>query len=44
MHSYTNIAKALGLSYNLVQHICRFKPVPERKKKYKAAIWNLEEP
>jgi hypothetical protein len=27
-----------------VQHICRFKPIPERKKKYKAIVWKLEEP
>ena len=44
VHSYVNIAKALGLQYNIVQHICRFKAVPERKKKFKASVWKLEEP
>ena len=34
MSTYTKIAKAIGLSYNTVQHICRFKPLPDNKKKY----------
>ena len=44
MLSYAKIAKALGLQYNLVQHICRYKPTPERKKKFKPDVWKLEEP
>ena len=43
VHSFVVIARALCLPYNLVQHICRFKPVPERKKKFKSAVWQLEE-
>ena len=42
VHSYIDIARALGLPYNLVQHICRFKPVPQRRKKYKPEIWQME--
>ena len=42
VHSYIDIAKALSLPYNIVQHLCRFKPVTERKKKYKASVWKLE--
>ena len=33
----------LGLSYNLVQHICKYKAVPQQRKKYKASERQLEQ-
>ena len=42
MH-YSAIAKHLKVSYNTVQHICRYKPVQEHRKKYGGQQWKLDQ-
>ena len=32
--TYANIARVLQLPYATVQHICRYKPIPQHRKKY----------
>ena len=39
--SFTKIAYALGISYNLVRHLCGYKYIPAKKRKYSAAVWKL---
>ena len=39
--SFTQIAYALSISYNLVRHVCGYKYIPAKKRKYNAAVWKL---
>lgn len=41
LKSFTQIAYALNISYNLVRHICGYKYIPAKKRKYSAAVWKL---
>jgi len=34
LKSFTKIAYALSISYNLVRHICGYKYIPAKKRKY----------
>jgi hypothetical protein len=41
LKSFTQIAYALSISYNLVRHVCGYKYIPVKKRKYSAAVWKL---
>ena len=41
LKSFTQIAYALKISYNLVRHICGYNYIPAKKRKYSAAVWKL---
>ena len=41
LKSFTQIAYALNISYNLVRHVCGYKYIPAKKRKYSAAVWKL---
>ena len=43
MMHYSAISKLLKVPYNTVQHICRYKPVPQNRKKYGGQQWKLEQ-
>ena len=41
LKSFTQIAYALNISYNLVRHVCGYKYITAKKRKYSAAVWKL---
>ena len=43
MLKFIDIARALKIPYHTVCHICTYKPVPTRKKKYGGQEWKLEQ-
>jgi hypothetical protein len=43
MLKFADIARALKVPYETVCHICTYKPVPAKKKRYGGPEWKLEQ-